>query len=418
MRVLWLSNIQTSVTNNGIGCFWIGSLETELSKKSDIQLGISFKTNQPDISDFTNGNTMYFPIKTSQTRNRVGRIIDRFTHKIKNEESLQSYLDIIHKFKPDLIHIFGTESDYGLIIPKTTVPCIIHIQGIITVINLKWYSGFNSIDILKYSKKILIFKGHGLFHYFFYLEKEVKREIKICRSCNYFMGRTDWDRRVTSVLSPNSKYFTCDEIMRPRFYLQKWNPQSDPTKYVIFSTIKDSIYKGLETVFECKKILKQNFPELNIIWKVAGTKEEELVSYLIEHKYKEKFKANGIHLLGSLQEDELIRELLKADLYVHTSHIDNSPNSVCEAMLLGMPVISTYAGGTPSIITDKQEGLLVQDGDPYALGGAILELIRNTEHAKLLGENARNKALVRHNPQKIVNNIMSIYSSILEGKQS
>ena len=126
-----------------------------------------------------------------------------------------------------------------------------------------------------------------------------------------------------------------------------------------------------------------------------------------------KFNQINIQLLGPLQEKELVNELLEADVFIHPSHIDNSPNSVCEAMILGMPVIATFAGGIPSIVENKKEGLLVQDGDPYALAGAIRELKENRDYANQLGSNARAKALTRHNPKRIITNLMNIYSSVI-----
>jgi len=416
MKVLWLSNIQTSVTNKNVGCSWIGSLESEISKISDIQLGISFNSSQPDISKFTIGTTTYFPIRIAPAKNKFKQLFDRLTHKIESEDIIQSYLEIIQDFKPDLIHIFGTENDYGLIIPKTTIPCIIHLQGNLTVISLKWFTGFSSIEMLKYSKKSLLLKGLGLFHDYFSIKRAVKRELRICEVCHYFMGRTDWDRRVSSVLSPDSKYFHCDEIMRPEFYLNCWQPPALQINYTIISIIRKHIFKGIETIFECKKVLDRNFPDNNIIWKIVGINKDDEISYLVERKYKAKFQDSDIQLLGPLNENEIINEILKANLFVHPSHIENSPNSVCEAMLCGMPVIATYAGGTPSILADKKEGLLVQDGDPYALAGAIIELKRDRELANSLGANARIKSLIRNDPKKIVNNVMNIYSSVISDK--
>jgi glycosyltransferase involved in cell wall biosynthesis len=228
------------------------------------------------------------------------------------------------------------------------------------------------------------------------------------------MGRTDWDRRITSILSPGSKYFHCDEIMRPSFYSQKWELKSGKKNIVIFSTFKNSIYKGLETVFECKRILDQNFPELIIEWNIAGIRHTDEICTLVERKFNGSIKDLGVNLLGPLQEENLVNEMLKADMFVHASHIENSPNSVCEAMLLGMPVIATYAGGTASMLTDMKEGLLIQDGDPYALGGAIIELIQNRDFAKNLGDNARVRGISRNDPQKIVNDILNIYSSVVK----
>jgi glycosyltransferase involved in cell wall biosynthesis len=105
--------------------------------------------------------------------------------------------------------------------------------------------------------------------------------------------------------------------------------------------------------------------------------------------------------------------MLKADIFVHPSHIENSPNSLCEAMLLGMPVIATAVGGVLSMLNDKQEGILIQDGDPYSMAGAVLELIANRNYAKKLGLNARSKAMEKHDPDKIANQLMTAYFSVL-----
>ena len=417
MRVLWFTDNPAvganHLGNKGVGSAWILSLEAELTKSNNVELGVAFTCDQPNADPFTIDNSMYFPVRIPSVKNKFKQLYNRLIHKIENERYLQLYLDVVQLFKPDLIHIFGTEHAFGLIIPKINVPCIIHLQGNLTVINLKWYSGLTAIDVLKYSRKWPILKGYGIYNSYFINKKASARERKIFLKCKYFMGRTDWDRRISSVLSPDSKYFHCDEIMRPGFYLNQWDPQKVRKGYIIISTFRNNIYKGLETIYECKKILINNFPDLEIVWKIAGIREEDEVSFLVERKYRGRFKDIGIQLLGPLNEDGLIAEMLSADLFVHTSHTDNSPNSVCEAMLLGMPVIATYAGGTPSIICDKTEGLLVHDGDPYMLAGTILELFRNKDMAINLGENARIRSLARNDPHKIVNDLISVYYSIL-----
>ena len=417
MRVLWFTNTPSLgakfLNSKEIGGGWIESLEAELANVPFIKLGISFKLNSKDIKQFSVGNTSYYPIYIKPRKNKFMEKVLRWSHNVENENNIQPYLDVIQQFKPDLIHIFGSESAFGLIVSKTTVPCIIYLQGNLTVINLKWFSGLTAIDILKYSNKWLLLKGFGLYHNYFLNKNAAERENRIFKSCKYFIGRTDWDRRLSSVLSPGSRYFHCDEIMRPAFYLLQWQPSSNETDFVIVSTVRNNIFKGLETIYECKKILNQNFPGYNIIWKIAGIIEGDEILYLIERKFKDKFKYINIQLLGHLQENELLGELLKADLFVHPSHIDNSPNSVCEAMLIGMPVIATFAGGIPSIIDDKKEGLLVQDGDPYALAGAIIELIKDRNYAKSLGIKAREKALIRHNPDHILKDVLNIYNSIV-----
>lgn len=414
MRVLWFTNSPSLsagyLNNKSVGSGWIGSLEAELSKIPSIQLGVSFNLGY-DIKPFSLNETKYYPIYIPPQEGKIKNWVSRWTRSIQNENDIQPYLNIIQEFQPDLIHIFGTEEVYGLIISKTNVPCVIHIQGNLIVCDQKWYSGLTAVDILRYSKKWPLLKGFGIYHHYFLNKKMADRERKIFQQCKYFMGRTDWDRRITSVLSPDSTYFHCDEMMRPEFYLNQWTKKKDRTKYIILTTIRKNIYKGLETVFECKRILNEMNLSDKIVWKIAGVSETDEIAYLVGRKYKSSFTENGIQLTGAIPEKELIAEMLEADLFIHPSHIDNSSNSVCEAMLLGMPVIAAFSGGIPSIIENKKEGLLVQDGDPYALAGAILELKENDKYANTLGINARARARIRHNPERIINTLLNIYSS-------
>jgi glycosyltransferase involved in cell wall biosynthesis len=420
MRVLWIINAPPkSVDGNDSGRTgggWVTSLEAELSKRKDIQLGIVFKSIQGNNSFFTSGNTQYFPISHISDKNRFFRHINRWVHRLEDDDLLEKFTNVINEFKPDIIQIFGTESYYGLIISKINVPCVIHLQGSLVLVNHKWHSGLSVLDILINSKFWSIYQGWGFFHEYFFFKKAAKRELKIYNECSNFMGRTDWDKRMTSVLAPNAVYFHCDEILRQEFYLHTWHQHNSNNKFIIFSTSRDCTYKGLETVLECKKLLQKYYPESKITWKIAGVTENDEISYQIERKYKDSFVNNNVLLLGKLEEKELITAMLEADLFVHPSHIDNSPNTVCEAMLLGMPLITTYAGGIPSIIENNSEGLLVQDGDPYALAGAILELINDTKYAVKLGANARGRAIIRHNPDTIANRVLSIYKSVLSNK--
>jgi glycosyltransferase involved in cell wall biosynthesis len=78
-----------------------------------------------------------------------------------------------------------------------------------------------------------------------------------------------------------------------------------------------------------------------------------------------------------------------------------------------MPCIATFAGGTGSIMADGNEGVLIQDGDPWALSGAVVELMRDDVKSNLYGQNARNRALVRHNRELVVGQYLDIYKQIL-----
>lgn len=418
MRVLWFTHTPSQgsdyIRSKRIGGGWIQSLEAELTKNVNIELGVAFKCNQADLLPFKIGNTQYFPYFIKADKRKLFQIYKRWNHDIESNYYNQHYLDIIQQFNPDIIQIFGTEFDYSLIASLTSIPCVIHIQGNLITVKHKWFSGLTAIDILRYANKKALLQGYGIFHQYFIVEKSAERELNVFKSCKYYMGRTEWDKRLTTVLSPNSKYFHCEEIIRQSFYSEQWKP-NNKNELILFVSIRNVIYKGLEVIFECSKLITESFPNFKFLWKVAGIAEGDELVRIIEKKYKGKFKSISIQLLGSLGEKELIDSMLTADVFVHPSHIDNSPNSLCEAMILGMPIISTSVGGIPNLIENRKEGILIQDGDPFALAGGILELFKDKDLAQSLGANARKRAFYRHNPEKIGVTVYDIYSSILNG---
>src|ERR1700733_14097022 len=126
MRVLWFTNTPSlgakHLNSAGVGGSWIGSLEAALTKVPGIELGVAFPWSQSDSGPFTVGTTRYFPVLTKKIKGSVNKIVHRWSHQIEREDHIQNYLKVIEEFKPDVIHLFGTETDYGLIISKTTIP--------------------------------------------------------------------------------------------------------------------------------------------------------------------------------------------------------------------------------------------------------------------------------------------------------
>lgn len=416
MRVLWFINISLPKPGENepgsIQGGWISSLEKHIRKVDEIQLGIVFPANKQQIIHFSSGGTEYFGYPSAPSRGHIAGLHGRWSHEIEPSEELEVYLKIIEQFKPDLIHVFGSEKQYGLIVPKTNVPVLVQIQGNLTACLQKWFSGLTFFEVLKYCNKKNFLLGYGIFHQYFLIRKRAKREQKVLSQARFIIGRTDWDKRVMRIMAPESRYFHCDELLRTEFHKKQWiKPPSG--KFLLFSTLSPVIYKGLETVLKTASLLKHS-SEFEFEWCIAGIKGTEEVVGIIERSQKMRYKENNVHFLGSLNAVELSEKLISSSLFIHPSHIENSPNSVCEAMLTGVPVIATWAGGTSSILKDGEEGILVQDGDPYALAGAILQLADSPVSMTNYSKRARQRALSRHDPDRVVNTIKLIYRNVIE----
>jgi glycosyltransferase involved in cell wall biosynthesis len=413
MKVLWFSNTPANSDEflgnelKGTGG-WLKSLDSKLQEKIDLHIAF-YSADKMD--NFRYHKTCYYPIHINK-RNLIYKITDRIYSKIIFREDVSKYLQIINEVNPDIIHVHGTELPFGYIQEKTKIPIVISIQGNITVYRHKYFSGIEKEYLTWFDniKKIIIKNTSFL--------KDYKRfniwaigELEILKECKYIIGRTDWDKRISRILAPKSEYYYVSEILRESFYKQA-NKEKNTDKFIISTTNGNSLYKGFETLCQALSILNDSIIQ-NFEWRVAGINKKDSIVQIVKKKLGKNYPEKNLVLLGSLNEEQLYNNLEETNLYVMTSHIENSPNNLSEAMLLGIPCIATFAGGTGSLIENNADGILIQDGDPWVMAGAILELKSNESKMKKIGENARLLALKRHDSNKIVEDLLIAYKNII-----
>ena len=414
MKVLWFSNTPANSDEflgnelKGTGG-WLKSLDIKLQEKVDLH--IAFYTNDK-TENFRYLNTSYYPIQ-KKTRNFIDKIIDRFVTKIIYKEDVNKYLQIIKKVKPDLIHIHGTELPFGYIQEKTNIPIVISIQGNITVYKHKYFGGIEKSYLTWFDNfKQIFFNNTSFLKQYDRFKIWEEGEQEILKESKFIIGRTDWDYRITRVLAPNSKYFYVSEILRNSFYKDETLLQIED-KFVISTTNGNTLYKGFETLCYALSILNKTEFQ-NYEWRVAGIKETDSIVKLVKRKLGKNYPEKNLVLLGSLNEQQLYSSLLETNLYVMPSHIENSPNNLSEAMIVGIPCIATFAGGTGSLIENNVDGVLIQDGDPWVLAGAILELKSNPLKTKEMGNKGRLKAKQRHNSNIIIEDLLNVYKKLIQ----
>lgn len=95
-----------------------------------------------------------------------------------------------------------------------------------------------------------------------------------------------------------------------------------------------------------------------------------------------------VHFLGEARGERLRTCYTAADLFVLSSHYDNCPNVVLEAMAMELPVVATRVGGVPSQVVEGQTGYLVEPDDAAGMAARILDLAREPETRVALGKEA------------------------------
>ncbi len=418
MKVLWFSNSPAAAYSEslkGTGG-WMVALDRAIQEKVELHVAYNYPYNQPP---FKNGKATYHPVFS-------GNIV---LESLKNrwlpnyhKELVEEYLSIVDEVKPDIIHIHGSENTYHQIVGKTDIPIVLSIQGNPTVYAHKYYSGFHGAyrrkKIGKLNLKSFVFGRHSFKNGLEGLEWLSRIEQEDLPHIRNIIGRTDWDRRITRILAPNSQYYVVNEALRDSFYLNEWKMETPKDKLIIHTTNGNSYYKGFETICQTLNLLNSlDNHGLDLEWRVAGVSEKSEINSITKKYLSKNYPEKGLVLMGSLDEKGLIDSLLSSHIYVMPSHIENSPNNLCEAMLLGMPCITTLAGGSDSILINNKEGLVIQDGDPWSMAGAILELKNDWQQAVLYGQEARKHAMIRHDRESIVNDLLEVYQTIINDSE-
>ena len=119
--------------------------------------------------------------------------------------------------------------------------------------------------------------------------------------------------------------------------------------------------------------------------------------YLL-HEMQQLASKHGIiekvRFVGGMEQKQLPSYYSAADAFIITSHYDNFPNAVLEAMACGLPIIGTNVGGIPQQIADGENGFLIEPGNLLDLKMAILNLAKNSEKCQVMGR--KNLFLVKN----------------------
>ena len=122
-----------------------------------------------------------------------------------------------------------------------------------------------------------------------------------------------------------------------------------------------------------------------------------------------------IRYTGPLDAAAMRQAYLEADVFLLPSGCENSPNSLGEAMLLGLPCIASAVGGIPSMLANGTEGLLYGDAlDADALARAVLQVLHSPDGGTTMGRAARARAMQTHDAAHNAADLLHIYESILQ----
>lgn len=382
IKVLWICNIMLPVFAEALGEEgsnkegWLAGLcDTimEREEENNIELHVAYPVK-------TQGDYERLTVCGKKGKLYGYRFYEDVSHAEQYEPALEERLArVIATVKPDVIHCFGTEFAHGLAVARCCEHkerLVVGMQGVCQAIAKAYMADLpeqvqNSVTFRDWLKKDSIRQQQQKF----VLRGE--REKELLGLVGNVLGRTDFDRYYVQRSNANAHYFSVNETLRHCFYEGKWEyDQCEP--HTIFLSQGDYPLKGLHYMLLAAALLQKKYPDLKL--RIAGN---SLVNY---RTLKDKLKLSGygrylrglmrehgledrVCFLGSLKAEEMKAEYLRCGLHVCCSSNENSPNSLGEAMLLGVPCVAADVGGIPSLFTDGEDGILYRgykiDGDDY-----------------------------------------------------
>lgn len=336
----------------------------------------------------------------------------------------EQFREELRAFQPDVIHGWGTEYGHTLAMVNAAekegmLPrLIVSIQGLCSVaarhyaegIPHRVQNGFTFRDFLRQDnirQQAEVFAKRG--------ELEVEALKKVCR----VIGRTQWDYACTGQINPARVYHFCNETLREPFYEGQWSFEHC-RKHRIFASSCAYPVKGFHYLLEAFAEVLKTYPDATLAVPGKSFLRTD-AGYLLHRGSYDKYLAalvkkyhleGKIEFLGKLSAEGMKRAYLSANVFVQPSTIENSPNSLGEAMILGAPCVASDVGGVTSLMTHGADGFIYDSTAPYMLAHYIGKIFAMEDQSGGLGASARAHAQLTHDPQTNLDNLLSIYNIV------
>ena len=353
----------------------------------------------------------------------------------------KQFLEIYSNCCPDVVHIFGTEFGHTLAAAKAwnePERLLIGMQGVCTQIadhymaHLPGYvrNGFSFRDLIRLDT--LRMQKHKF-------AKRGDHERKAISLAGHVAGRTDFDYKNVKQWNPEVIYHHGGESLRPLFYEGRSWENSFSNRHRIFFSQADYPLKGFHYLLmaagELMRLEEEGpdgeitrpYEDLEIY--VAG---QSLVNY---ESIKDRIKISGygsylrtlisreklttrVHILGRLSQEEMVNQYCLAGVYVCASACENSPNSLAEAMMLGVPSVASRVGGVASMFSEEDGYLFSLEKDMSLqqvvenLKNAILQCWENPEETENRRLHGMARALADHDRDQIAQEFLDIYQEM------
>ena len=421
MKLLWLCNmapgpVQQMVKKSKKGGLWMDHVLADLRLRENLEIRI-LCPGPGENSGSLDGRCSW------HTFPKAGQLAV--------EQSLQDLFSRdLKAYQPDVVHIWGTEYGHTLCMMRACRELglldrtVISIQGLCSIYARHYLEGIPYETLKKATLRDLLRHDRMTQQQQVFCRRGQNEE-QALQLARHVIGRTHWDRACARKLAPEAEYHFCNETLREDFYGDVWQ-YAACEKHRIFASNCVYPIKGFHYLLEAFAQLSPKYPDA--VLAVPGKnpipgdfktrlRQDGYARYL-ETLIRKNHLEGRVQFLGSLSGEEMKQQYLKANVFVLPSTIENSPNSLGEAMLLGVPCAAADVGGVTTMLEPDREGIVYQSTAPYMLADAIEKIFAMEDRAETMGKAAALHARKTHDPEKNLRDLLAIYEKIASGEES
>lgn len=416
-----MSNILITTDKPNSTGTWIGSMQRALRTHADVELGNISWSNDPKASGLTRCDygTLAQWALPYEWPNRKG---------LPSSKTVEAIRHIVETFQPDLIHVWGVESYWGMLTAngQLGVKVLLEIQGLKGVYARVFYGGLSLRRI---------WATHGLVELqhpalsLLRMQREFRRwgkmEAHMIASHDFIHTQSDWVRAHVRALSEQPTLFETGILLRDE--ICQAAPWVDPcegacldaqTASVELLTVTSSLpHKGLHVSIRALAEVKKRWPKAKL--RIAGIQPKQpdlrnmgYTRYLLG-LIRRLGLEDSVEWLGHLNADQLIEAYRRASLFVLSSYVETYCLALAEALYVGLPSVVAYSSALPELADDGRSALFYPVGESVICAQKIERLLSDRPLAQRLAAEARREARIRNDRDRIVAGQLDTYRRMI-----
>lgn len=419
MKILWLVNIVMPELANQLGrnpsVFggWLTGAKNAVHAAGQ-ELVICTTEKRTDVQFYDISSVRYYVIPSGSI-----------------EEMEAHFHTILKQEEPDVVHIYGTEFEQSLAMANSAdvERTIVQIQGAMTCLKDVVYAdlpekvcrdtwlhrllrqlhkGGQSIELQKQS-----------------FEQRAAVEKQVLRRAKYIIGGSEWGNSVAKAVNPNCTAFDCNLILRDSFYTDdRWSPESceQHSIYILFSYP----IKGFHMFLEALPLILRQYPDtiVNVVANQLPIRHykglKKMIqdaapdyNWLIQKQIEQSGLQNHLRFVGHLNERQVKERMLKSNVFISASAMENQSMSLGEAMILGVPSVASCVGAMLEMINHGEDGFLYPFNEPNLLAEAVCRIFEDRNLAIRFSQKGHEHAAGVYDRKTNSRKLLGIYEQVM-----